>query len=264
MEFDTAQIISGIGRSDASAYYQGDYSELSDIKAAERAKVLDFIIRTIGVERVKLLSFPGKQWRFEHMLCAIRPGTQVVGLENSLTTFLHSRRAMSTRGFPVQDREMRYGGSKYTYARATVNAQWDNKAKRLCMAPKGYRSHRLLKMDAETFMTILVTDYGQTTAERNDFYGRFGSRTAVWLDYTGPLTPSVERTLAHLPLMIESHTSYAKPVVLTLLAARDRFRGIAERIRALTEVCPSYCIRDWGTYIGKGNQPMLTVYGEIR
>jgi hypothetical protein len=258
--FDTLDTLRHIGRNDVrGTYWDGDYAE-SASKQQERWRVADFILRSIPAgQRIALLSLPGRFWAFENLLIGKRPGTHVVGLEQSITTFLHSRRNMPGSNierkeyWPLSDRQLVYGNSSYAYARISANRR----------TGKQFSSHRLLQIRSSVYASMLVTDYGQRIDQRNAFYRRFCHRNAVWLDYTSPLCGEVEETLRYLPLSLERNAAL-KPVVITILGARDHFCGSENRIARIQRIQPAIKYASHWTYAGKGSAPMLTICGYIQ
>lgn len=255
------ELIAGLGRSDYIGTYHSDSYGQSDEKHEQRVKVASHILSFFPDERghsIKLLSFPGVNWAFENMLMLERPRCNFLGLEHSRTVYLKSKSSMP---FPlmnewhkadshVQDRTMKYGNGYITYSRRRSS---DSNG-------RGLRSHRLLLMDAETFVTVMHTNYGASIQEKKAFFQRFFQRNSAWLDFTGPLTEKVENILKHMPMVFGGGDN---PLVLTILNGRDRFHGIHERLARIQEIQPAFVITGHDAYTGKGGVSMLTVYGFI-
>lgn len=259
LEMGISEICDHTGRND----FHGKYHHYD--KTEERERVADFILRNCSaLHRINLLSLPGVAWAFENIMLLHRPNMNCVGLERSVTAYMHARRAMPCHtkvkgetqrrrrqrefGHP-QERIRQYGSSHYQYMRADANT---------------FSAHRLLLMCASTFASMLITDYGQTAKERNDFYGRFCARNAVWLDFTSMLCAEVENTLRNLPLCLQSSREFGKPVVVTVLNARDEYHSEEERIARMVAVQPAFEYAEHWTYKGLNDAPMLTVCGLIR
>lgn len=257
-------VLDSLGRSDfGTTFHQTDYAR-TGTKQTEREKVLDFMLGHFveGFGRVRLLSLPGLDWIFEHMLLRARPDSHLVGLERSFTVFARSRRALPAgpmdrgqHGKHLQDRTITFGDGEVAYSRIAANRPGAGKCGR-----RDSRSNRLLRMDTATYASMFTTDYGATYKQKKEFHEKFYLRNAVWLDYTGTLCGGVESTLRHLPLCLAPDENL-KPVVLTLRNGRDGFRGVEQRIARVLAVQPAFEYRRHWTYLGKGGVPMLTVCG---
>jgi hypothetical protein len=253
-------LAASVGRSDFIGQYRTDRHGKTAVKFSEREKVLRFLLENRNdCPRVKLLSMPGADWTFEQMLLRDQPMSQCVGIEKSFSVYSKSRTAMpwaACERDPIrkhlQDRSMRYGNSTIVYSRVASKLSDPNKRKR------SVRSHRLLLMDAATFCSVLATDYGATIDQKREFASRFGYRNAAWLDFTSNLCPSVLDAFGSLPTLLSQGNV---PVAITVLNGRDRFRGVANRIDALTAAQPLFKPMDFWTYAGGGGAPMLTVCG---
>ena len=117
-------------------------------------------------------------------------------------------------------------------------------------------------LSAEAYMTMMFTDYGATRTEKEDFGKRFYNRDAVWLDFTSFLCRSVEEVIKHLPFCLAT-TRKEKPVVLTLLNARDSYHGSDSRVARIVELQPAFKYENHWTYTGKNGSSMVTVCGTI-
>lgn len=262
---DTRELLDRIGRSRLGKFSGGDYSELALVKQQEREKVAAFILKYFPRVGPKVLSMPGTSWAFELRLIRSAPMTHVVGVEMKPAIYLQAKRAMPMlclhnvnpqwREFAlVSERMCQYGTEHYTYARTMANEH----------AQKTRSSHRLVMMRMSTFLSMLISDYGQTKGQRCAFHRRFCSRNAAWLDFTGSMSTELENCLRFLPFALEApHISQAKPVVVTLFNGHDNFRGVESRIKHLTHVQPLFKPVEHWTYVGKNGSPMLTVCGEI-
>lgn len=246
-----------VGRSKFVGEYHSDDYGHSNLKHEEREKVLAFILE-IQDTRIRLLSMPGKHWAFEEMLLHERPDSSLLGLEYSYTVFAQARRSMPkgpnnkrTRTTDLQDRTMNYGTGSYTYSRRAANRKEGNRS-----LVRQSRSNRILFMSAETYATMLFTDYGATMEQKREFYEKFCKRNAAWLDFTCQLCRSVEETISHLDICMSNMEC---PVVITFMNARDKYHSPEERIARLVEIQPSLDVKKWWTYKGKGNISMLTV-----
>lgn len=261
-----------LGRSDyAGTYHSESYGLESASKQSEREKVLAFILSFIQDQKssLKLLSLPGLDWTFERMVLAEHKLSQFIGLEHSYSAFMRSRRAIPgvSRGFGIinkvksitsdqaelSDRSFQFGHGNYTYSRRSAREDGNR---------RGTRANRLLYMKADTYMTMLASDYGATMEEKKAFNYKFFSRNAVWLDFTSQFCNSVKTCLEYLPMCIEA-TTHEKPVVLTVMNARDSVSGVGNRIERILAVQPAFLYKDHWTYAGKNGTPMLTICGAI-
>lgn len=256
-----ADTVDAIGRYDAGNY-SPDRHGFCARKQEDRERVLDFILsHHQSTHRLKLLSLPGVDWTFEHMLLARKPMSQVVGLERSFSVYARSRRAIPTptrcpseSAMQLQDRVMSYGTGNIVYSRVAANRLKDHGLKR------SIRSHRLLLIEAATFASVLATDYRATKDEKKEFYERFGMRNAVWLDFTSSICSGVTETMRNLPLVLLSDPV---PVCITIRNGRDSNAGVAARIALLEKAQPLFKTERHWTYVGGGNSSMLTVCGVI-
>jgi len=261
-----------LGRSDyIGAYHSEAYGLESTIKQAEREKVLDFILGFYGkpVDCIKLLSLPGIDWTFERMMRATRPMAHFVGLEHSYSAYMRSRRAIpginaaygiyKDKGVlceeqaQLQDRQFRFGDGDYVYSRRS-NREESHK--------RTIRANRLLYMKADTYMTMLASDYGATMEQKKAFNAKFMRRNAVWLDFTSQFCKSVQSCMEWLPLCLDGGED-EKPVVITTMNARDGVTGVQNRIDRLIACQPAFIYKDHWTYLGKNGTPMLTVCGVV-
>jgi len=265
-ELSFGELLTEAGRSDFIGNYHSDEYGQSDLKHAQRLKVLRYILSFWPESRmgfVKLLSFPGLNWTFENMLRLERPFANFLGLEHSRSAYMKSRLAIPfselsptiSHDSHIQDRSIPYGRGEIFYSRKRAQKKYRSGTKR------GTRSHRLLLMDMHTYATMLFTDYGSSVHERKIFFEKFYQRNAAWLDFTGPITHKLEDILRHMPICFYDGDN---PLVITILNGRDRFHSVQERLDFLAKAQPDYIIQDHDVYIGKGGVSMLTVYGFIR
>lgn len=257
-ECSFSDLLAHVGRDDFHSRYDFHTIGRSSIKNAQREAVADFLIKHHHQPNVKLLSFPGAEWSFERGLAQIRQ-VQVVGLERSWSVYAKSRRAMLAKAGKVkpgceglQDRSMRYGNSLITYSRCPAQR------KSTGIHTRATRSHRLILMDAETYATVLTTDYGAKSYEKLEFYQRFAGRSAVWLDYTCQLCPSVLRTLSAIQI---NCLPVEVPFVVTVLAGRDSWHGTEARIMAMEHAQPLWKCLDTYTHTSINGARMLTAMG---
>ena len=255
------------GRSDYIGAYHATQQGRSSIKDRERERVLDFILRH-DIDHVRLLSLPGIDWAFEHLLFRSHPKAQVVGLEHSFSAFARARRAIpmgprfaglhpgAEAAWRLQDRDMQFGNGHYTYSRIAAQRHLFRGTK------PSTRSNRLLLMSADTYATMMTTDYGATFEQKQAFRDRFYVRNAVWLDFTSQLGCKNDQAIANLHICMEANVQ-EKPVVLTVLNGRDAFHGISERIAHIARLQPAFQLRDAWTYVGVNGSSMLTVCGVI-
>lgn len=236
-------------------YWKGAYSAKQD----ERERVLAFISDAVmrfprDNANVRMLSLPGISWLFEHMLVQRFP-CQFVGLEKSATLYSRSRVAMPgirdshlTANRRLTENTLQYGNATMVYSDVRTDAGFH--------AFTG-RENRLLLMDAETYATVLFTDYCAPAEKKDLFNALFCRRNAVWLDYTGTLSPNVENTLRHLPFCMVPN-KVRKPVVITVMNARDYYHGDQERVDRMMQVQPALEYAKHWTYVGKGGVSMLS------
>ncbi len=266
-----------LGRSDYIGTYHDTSYGSSDAKQAEREKVLDFMasVPKQFERRVKLLSFPGLDWVFERMLLLRKPEAHFVGLEHSVSAYIRSRvmipgldvasgfmggkrrkcaKVMSHDHAALSDRHLTLGNADIMYSRRS--ARDDGKK-------KGSRANRLVLMNAETYMTMLATDFGATMAQKDEFNRKFYQRTAAWLDFTGSFCKSMQTTIEHLPFCMEA-TDFDKPVVITLLNGRDNIVGTEKRVKRILSCQPLLTHQDHWTYTGKSGVSMLTICATMR
>jgi hypothetical protein len=271
-----SDVLEHIGKSDLRSTYWDEGYHRSDPKQQERERVLEFILdasRQLPEHYpIRLLSMPGLSWNFERMLLAEKEGSHLVALEKSNTIYKRARAFMpfipslefgrytkltkqssrywigSDYNYLLNDRELTYGSGQIIYTRGRASRHLGN-----CTD----RSHRFLLMDTATYASMLATDYGATLQEKQGFNIRFNLRNAVWLDYTSPLCHSVEETLKNLLFCLEP-SGYKKPIIVTVLNARDGFHGDEQRVGRLLKLQPALeYVKHW-TYTGKGGVSMLT------
>lgn len=261
-----------LGRSDyVGAYHSKAYGLESITKQAEREKVLSFMLRYSKPEDcVKLLSLPGLDWTFERMLLAQRVFSHFVGLEHSYSAYMRSRRAIpgiakawgmvNGKGVltedqaALSDRQFRFGDGDYIYSRCSSREEGSKRS---------VRANRLLYMKADTYMSIFASDYRATMKEKIAFNSKFYQRNAVWLDFTSQFCKSVQTCLEWLPLCLESRSGDPKPVVLTIMNARDGVTGVENRIDRILTCQSAFSYVDHWTYAGKNGTPMLSLCGTI-
>lgn len=273
MEFvdNHGQQTSFLGRSDyVGGYHSESYGLTSLAKQVEREKVLSFITKYYAHhDCVKMLSLPGLDWTFERMLLAAHPMSHLTGLEHSYSAFMRSRRAIpgvhkawgmvngkgqfTEEQADLSDRQFRFGDGDYIYSRRSNR---DNGAHR------SVRANRLLYMQADTYMTMLCSDYGATMEQKRMFHSKFYRRNAVWLDFTSQFCKSVQTCLEWLPICLDSGDD-PKPIVLTLMNARDGVTGVQNRIDRILACQPALVYAGHWTYSGKNGTPMLTVCGTM-
>lgn len=268
-----------LGRSDyIGQYHSESYGLDSAIKQAERERVLEFILsyNCKEIDCVKLLSFPGLDWTFERMVLAERNRSQFVGIEHSYSAFMRSRRAIpgvnvatanekrklngrlrwyagtSKSHAQLSDRQFRFGRGDYIYSRRSSRDS----------GGPSVRANRLLYMKADDYMTLLHSNLGATMEEKKSFNTKFYSRTAVWLDFTSQFCKSVQTCLEYLPFCLESNGE-AKPVVITMMNARDNVTGVEARLERIQACQPAFQYERHWTYTGKNGTSMLTVCGSI-
>ena len=277
---DFPGLLETFGRSDvATRYHDSEYGLRSDVKSTERERVADFILSHFQPsERINLLSMPGESWAFEHHMLGRHPKTQIVGVEKSATIYHRSRLAMPGRDYgsdilELQTRQFTYGSATIDYSRTMAcrpkRFDGDNEGNRKAAYKKGWtglsanaRAHRLAMMDAATFVTMLMTDYGASFDEKSNFFKRFHNRNAMWLDFTSQLCKGTEEVISNLHMaMTASYTD--KPVVITLMNARDRLRGADKRVERILQLQPGLSYRNHWTYQGANGTPMLTFCGAI-
>jgi hypothetical protein len=267
-------LIDHIGKSDLVGSYHADgYGMSSGIKHEERLKVIEFILGFYPNPEtcIKLLSFPGIEWTFENMLRQQRPRSQFVGLEHSYTAYCMARRAIpkvlearlwdpkrkfaynQTEQADVSDRTLDFGTGSYTYSRASSRSNSNSRR---------VRSNRLLLMKSDTFTSMLTTNYGASAEHKKIFHDKFYCRNAAWLDFTSQFCNSVEETLQNLLFAMDSEKE-SKPVVVTLMNARDGMKGEEARISRICEAQPAFVPERYWTYSGKGGTSMLTVCGHV-
>jgi hypothetical protein len=256
--------LSHAGRSDFGGnYYSTEYGRTA-AKAVERARVFDYMMEALGAHyRIRLLSLPSIDWAFERMFMARYRHTQLVGLERSFSVYARARRQIPVgatdkirKARDVQDRLMAYGNSTIAYSRVPAHRTHSKNPGPV------WGANRLALMSAETYATVMTTDYRASMEQRKKFFTHFYMRNAAWLDFTGPLTAGLESVLTHAPLFMTP--GQPNPFVLTVLNCRDRFRGAEARIARMQEVQPAYQIDKHWTYEGKGGVSMLTVCGRMK
>lgn len=253
------QLLDGCGRNDISTAFWGDDEyDRSSVKWDEREKVADFLISAVSPQTnlVKLLSFPGVVWSFEAYLRG-RISCQFIGLERNKTTYRKSARAIpgprtaeNSHHTRRIEKSLPFGKGSITYSR--VNKRGTR--------TRNTRANRLLLMDAETYSGLMFADCGASAAQKLEFADRFYCRNAVWLDFTSQLCTQVESTLSRLPYCLErpDFPPYKKPVVITVMNARDSYHGSLERIARILQIQPQLEYVNHWTYIGKGGVSMLT------
>jgi len=267
------ETIEALGRSDYKGrYHDNAYGLQSQDKQAERDRGLDYLLGWYGADDcVKLLSLPGLDWTFERQLLAVRRYSQFVGLEHSYSAYMRSRRAIpgvdkarswdqrtrketgiSQDQAALSDRSMTFGRGEFVYSRRSARVENSN---------RGVRANRLLYMKSDTYATMLTTDYGATMQERKAFSDKFYFRNAAWLDFTSQFCESVRTTLANLHFCMA--VGRPKPVVVTMMNARDGVNGVDARISRIMACQPLFRYWDHWTYSGKNGTPMLTVCGSI-
>ena len=255
-------VLDHVGRSDYVGAYHSDAYGSTETKQAERQKVLDFIVGFYPDENycVKLLSLPGIDWTFERMLLGERARSHFVGLEHSYSAFKRSRRAIPclpgsqlTDHGHLQDRVFQFGRGDYFYSKALSRDKARNNT---------VRSNRILYMKSDAYATMLLTDYSATMQQKQEFNDRFYRRNAAWLDFTSQLCQSVETTIQNA-LMFMEPTTAPKPLVITIMNARDGITGVESRIARIMKIQPAFVYDSHWTYAGKNGTPMLTVCGHV-
>lgn len=250
-----------------TTYWDDDYAQ-SEVKEQERHRVLNFILDRVNYfphdyRRVRLLSFPGIHWRFESIFRKRVSGTpvglQVIGLEKSATLYAKSRLLMPGRKHAERYPSERLVANSFEYGREVID--FSQVRSDVNSSSVEDQFNKLVLLSAETYATMLSTDYGAEYEQKLAFGRHFGHRNAVWLDYTSPVTPSIENTLRWLALCMEApahRRGYGKPVVVTVLNARDYCHSPEERIERMTLAQPGLQYRSHWTYVGKGGVSMLT------
>jgi hypothetical protein len=152
----------------------------------------------------------------------------------------------------ISERVRKFGRAEYMYSRCGAKP----------LSGRETSAHRLLCLSSSIYATMLLTDYGQSSRERDEFYARFCSRNAVWLDYTSQICAEVEETLRALPVCLAPNAR-KKPVVITILNARDSLHGAAARVAHIQRVQPALQVEEHWTYKGFNDAPMLTVCGTM-
>lgn len=246
-----------------SNYYKHDYNK-GDVKFRQRALVMRFIEKYLGDMAIPtFLTLPGETWLFEMMVLQRWPNASFVGLEKSASTYTRSRLSIPRNALAmyhnrdeVQDREFAYGRSSMTYSRIS-NGQHDNG-----FSPAGTRrrSNRLVLMDVNDYLSMLAEDHGASMDQKKVFVNKFLRKHAVWLDYTGTLTAKTLRGIGHLHMCL-GDTRFPKPVVITVLNGRDKYKSKDERVAAIKAAQPGLDVRRVWTYKGAGGCSMLTVCG---
>lgn len=272
-------VLGHVGRNDAGGYHDGRYGVHSDAKQAERERVLEFILGHVddGNHRIKMLSFPGLSWSFENMLLARRPDSSLLCLENSVSIYHRAKRfipgirnAEDSELYRLQERTFQFGRAEVSYSRVTMHTRKASPSTQRHpiwggyrgTGAKAWRSNRFVLMNAETYMTMLTSDFGQDAHQRKQWHAKFYNRSAVWLDFTSQLCSSTETTIQNLHFCM-SCDSDPKPVAITLLNCRDSYKGVKARLGRIQELQPRLAIQDHWTYAGKSGAPMLTVCATI-
>lgn len=269
MEFET---LSGnqsdfLGRSDfVGQYHSNQYGLDSTSKQRERERVLDFILSSMHEsDSINLLSLPGLDWTFERMMLARKPRSQFVGLEHSYSAYMRSRRSipgtceayglvngvgcLSRDQAALSDRQFSFGRADYVYSRVSATAESKSRTN---------RANRLLMMKAEVYMTMLCSDFGADFKDKKAFNEKFYRRNAIWLDFTSQFCKGIKVCLENLHFCL-SPSGKEKPVVLTMMNARDGVSGVERRIRRVLDCQPNLNLAEHWTYIGKNGTPMLTM-----
>lgn len=250
-------------RPSRSNYYKQGYDK-GDVKFRQRALVMRFMEKHLGEMQIPtFLTLPGESWLFELMVLQRWPNASFVGVEKSASTYARSRLhiprnalAMYHKRDEVQDREFEYGRSSITYSRIS-NGQHDNGYSAVSARR---RSNRLVLMDVNNYLMMIAEDHGATLAQKRAFVYKFIHKHAVWLDYTGPLTAKTLAGIGHLHMCL-ADTRFLKPVVITVLNGRDKYKSKEERVAAIKAAQPNLDVRRVWTYKGAGGCSMLTVCG---
>jgi hypothetical protein len=262
-------LLDTFGRSDITGtFWDGQQYGRDPVKQLEREKVCDFFLE-VSVHfpgtrlPLRVVSFPGADWSFEYLLLnSVK--SQFVGLERSKTVYQRARRAIpgvkhswTSHHHCLLEKQLLYGKGQIIYSRVKARSSGGG----ICT-----RSNRLVLMDAEVYTSLFFEDYNAPMKDREEVWKRFYNRNAVWLDYTSQLHDSIERTLKRLPFVLEppSACDYQKPVVITVLNARDQFHSAEQRVQRMIEVQPALQpVKHW-TYVGKGGVSMLTACFLVR
>lgn len=255
-------------RSVGSRYHQNSNYSKSDVKFRQRALILRFFEKYFPehMTRPHVLTLPGKEWLFEQMLLERWPEATLLGVERSGAVHNVSRSYIPRNALAylnyhdnVQDRTFQYGTAQIQYSRISNGLDVLGEAKR---PSARRRSNRLLLMDVNDFLTLPMDDYKATAEQKRGFLKKFYLKHAVWLDYTGTLNDKVLRALSCLQFCL-SNNPVEKPVAITVLNGRDRYKSKEARVAAIQAAQPGLTIRRVWTYEGANGSSMLTVCGTM-
>lgn len=250
-----------------SNYYNNNYNK-GDIKFRQRALVMRFMEKYLGdMSNPTFLTLPGESWLFEMMMLQRWPTATFVGVEKSASTYARSRLSIPRNALAmyhnrdeIQDREMAYGRSSITYSRLSNGIT--NNGRAAANGGQRRRANRLVLMDINDYLSMITEDHGASLDEKRRWGMRFLLKHGMWLDYTGTLTPKTLKAISHLHMCVAS-TRFLKPVVITVLNGRDKFKSKEERVAAIKAAQPGLDIRRVWTYKGAGGCSMLTVCGTM-